>query len=51
MHAQGLTFRKILVFPTFQSLFVPSHISAMHWVICGNLSRSCQGETRLAGWR
>lgn len=45
LHVQGLTFRKILVFPIFQSLSVPSHISAMRRVACRNLSRSCQGET------
>lgn len=47
---QGLTFRKILFFPTFQSLSVPSHISAMRKVIWRNLSRSCQGEAEVAGW-
>lgn len=45
-HIQELTFRKILVFPTFHSLSVPSRISAMRRVIWRALSRNCQGENR-----
>lgn len=45
-HIQELTFRKILVFPTFHSLSVPSHISAMCRVIWRALSRSCQREDK-----
>jgi hypothetical protein len=45
----GLTLRKILFFPIFQSLSVPRHTSVMCKVIWRNLSRNYMGKIGVAG--